>query len=184
MKVTELVQFVAGKLPSGEDVTGITWNGRHVYGDETVMGEVYVALKAVGERNRLLDALKTVGAEIAGIDWSDPESAWTEHDEGLLVDTVLTAWRQRDVVAIAQAKDALRKTLERAAALGMAENAPGGRCMSFTDLQQMEHDIDKADPPFPLRKIATWLGWVQAAVAAATRIRPEEIADINREAFK
>lgn len=39
MNITELIAFVAGTLPSGATVSGQSWGGFNVYGDEKSMAE-------------------------------------------------------------------------------------------------------------------------------------------------
>lgn len=39
MNITELIEFVAGTLPSGATISGMSWNGFNVYGDEKSMKE-------------------------------------------------------------------------------------------------------------------------------------------------
>jgi len=38
-RVNELIEFVAGKLPSGATISGMSWNGFNVYGDKRSMKE-------------------------------------------------------------------------------------------------------------------------------------------------
>lgn len=66
-RVNELIEFVAGKLPSGATISGMSWNGFNVYGDEKSMKEFRRWMTEVARSDGLSRILIAERAEAASL---------------------------------------------------------------------------------------------------------------------